>query len=73
MQESQESGDKELWYVGDTFVNDIEGAAGAGWHTIWFNRRNLPMPDSWVKPDLIAQNEKELTKLIRELIRGLIR
>ena len=68
LQESQESGGEELWYVGDTFVNDIEGAAGAGWHTIWFNRRNLPMPDSRVKPDLIARDEQELTKLIRELI-----
>ena len=54
--------------LGQTYVNDIEGAAGAGWHTIWFNRRNLPIPGSKVKPDLIARDEQELTKLIRELI-----
>ena len=67
-QELQESREDEFWYIGDTYVNDIEGAAGAGWHTIWFNRRNLPVPGSKVKPDLIARDEQELTKLIRELI-----
>ncbi|MEL3958971.1 HAD family hydrolase [Caldifermentibacillus hisashii] len=28
----------KTWFIGDSYVNDIVGAANAGWNTIWFNR-----------------------------------
>lgn len=30
----------ESLYIGDTFINDIEGSYQAGWYPIWFNHRN---------------------------------
>ncbi|MFR2572334.1 MAG: HAD family hydrolase [Streptococcus salivarius] len=30
----------ESLYIGDTFINDIEGSYNARWHPIWFNHRN---------------------------------
>lgn len=56
---------EEFWFVGDTFETDIVGAMAAGWKTIWFNRRNHPMPEQ--KPDHIVTSEEELVKKIKEL------
>ena len=30
----------KTYFVGDSFPSDIEGAAAAGWKTIWFNHRH---------------------------------
>lgn len=30
---------KETLYVGDNYENDVLGAKGAGWQTLWFNHR----------------------------------
>ena len=30
----------KTWFIGDSYVNDIVGAANAGWNTIWFNRND---------------------------------
>ena len=58
----------EAYFVGDSPENDIAGAAGAGWKTIWFNRRNkkneLP-----VKPDYTVYSERELYDLVMGLSR----
>lgn len=56
----------EFWFVGDTFETDIVGAMAAGWKTIWFNRRNHPMPEQ--NPDKIVTSEEELAKEIKKLI-----
>lgn len=31
-------------YIGDAYVNDMMGAAKAGWQTLWFNHRRRPLP-----------------------------
>lgn len=43
---------EQTWYIGDSLVNDIAGAAGAGWHTCWISASDarpaagLPAPDA---------------------------
>lgn len=43
---------EDTWYIGDSLVNDIAGAAGAGWHTCWISAPDeratagLPEPDA---------------------------
>lgn len=57
----------DTWYVGDSFGNDMAGAAGAGWHTVWMNRRHKTAPDAdappW--PDIEVANEDELLAWVR--------
>ncbi len=36
---------EETWFIGDTFEIDVVGAKNSGWHVIWFNHRNRPMPE----------------------------
>lgn len=64
----------QIWYVGDSFVNDIEGAFRAGWKTVWMNRRGGPMPKrnmedgTEIIPDYCACNEEELFAVIRKIL-----
>jgi FMN phosphatase YigB (HAD superfamily) len=43
---------EQTWYIGDSLVNDIAGAAGAGWRTCWISAHDariaagLPAPDA---------------------------
>jgi FMN phosphatase YigB (HAD superfamily) len=43
---------KDTWYIGDSLVNDIAGAAGVGWRTCWISAPDervtagLPAPDA---------------------------
>lgn len=43
---------EDTWYIGDSLVNDIAGAAGAGWRTCWISAPDthiaagLPAPDA---------------------------
>lgn len=57
---------EDCWFVGDTFETDMKGALAAGWRTIWFNRRNHPMPKE--KTDRVVKSEEELFRTIQELI-----
>lgn len=60
------------FYVGDSYDRDVEGAAAAGWHTIWINRRNHKKPEnSPYTPDHTVLTEEELTALLTMMIRNL--
>jgi len=59
---------EHTWYIGDSLVNDIAGAAGAGWRTCWISASNasiaagLPAPDARITrldelPQAISQYE----------------
>ncbi len=59
---------QDMWYVGDSLVNDIAGAAGAGWHTCWISAPDalptagLPAPDARIArldelPQVLGQYE----------------
>lgn len=56
-----------LWFIGDTFRNDIEGAKNAGWHAIWYNHRDLAQPDGAASPDFIVKSEQEMIDLLLRL------
>ncbi|XEC97598.1 HAD family hydrolase [Paenibacillus tarimensis] len=55
---------KDVIHVGDSYMSDVEGAAGAGIQTVWMNRKNRPLPESIFKPDYIVRDFDELFKLI---------
>ena len=59
---------KEVWYVGDTFANDIVGPSQIGWHTIWLNRRHYPTPEVPPYPDITVKDEEEMCTAIKNLI-----
>ena len=58
----------KIWFVGDSFANDIAGAAGAGWKTIWLNRRGKAVPEGKVTPDVIVGNDEELYQAVRSIL-----
>lgn len=58
---------EDIVYVGDSYEKDIMGAAGAGWKTIWLERREREAPADIPEHTLIARNEEELFQLIREM------
>jgi len=57
----------DIWFVGDSFANDIVGAAGAGWKTIWLNRRGKAMSQGDVVPDVVVHTDEELLEAIKEI------
>lgn len=57
----------ELFYVGDSFANDIEGAENAGWHTVWLNKRNHDK-NSEVEPDHIVTTEEALAECLMNIV-----
>lgn len=65
----QRSGAKpdELLYVGDSLHGDIAGAESCGWHTLWFNREAMNLPDD-IHPDAVVGNEDELPAVLMKLI-----
>lgn len=56
----------EIWYVGDSYKNDICGAAAAGWKTIWLNKDKKELGKDMVWPDYMVYDEEELSACIRE-------
>lgn len=58
----------EIWYVGDSFANDIGGAAGAGWKTIWLNRRGKQQPEGNVVPDITVSGDEELYQAVKQIV-----
>ncbi len=46
--------DKHIYYVGDSFQNDIIGAKNADWKAVWYNRRSHKKIPNTVEPDYIA-------------------
>ena len=58
----------DIWYVGDSFANDMVGAAGAGWKTIWLNRRGKAVSQGSVVPDVIVGNDEELYAAVRKIV-----
>ncbi|MEQ9763329.1 HAD family hydrolase [Streptococcus jiangjianxini] len=59
---------KECLYIGDSFDNDVVGAKSAGWHVIWFNRRNKPLASSQYFPDYQVTTLDDLCKLLLDFI-----
>ena len=58
---------EETWFIGDTFEIDVVGAKNSGWHVIWFNHRNRPMPEGDIVPDVEVTSGQELFEYIKKM------
>jgi len=56
-----------LFYVGDSFQNDIIGAKKAGWKAIWCNRRCHRKNYHTIEPDYVISGKDKLLKIIQKL------
>lgn len=56
---------EEVYFAGDSFINDIEGAHHAGWKTIWMNRRGLAVSEGNIIPDMTVTDEAGLYHVIQ--------
>lgn len=59
---------KDIWYVGDSFENDVTGAKRAGWKCIWLNRWNYAGSENGCYPDVIVKDERELIEVIHKIV-----
>lgn len=57
---------EDTWYVGDSLVNDIAGAAGAGWRTCWISAPDALIPAGPPAPDARITRLDELPQVISE-------
>jgi HAD superfamily hydrolase (TIGR01549 family) len=54
----------ECIYVGNSYTNDVIGAAHAGMTTCWFNREQLEPGIGDIQPDFIINDLSELTTIL---------
>lgn len=54
----------QCWYIGDSWRNDVVGAAGAGWHSIWFNHRGIQPESDPHLPHTPVISYAELSRLL---------
>lgn len=54
----------DWYYIGDNYINDMEGAKNAGMKTIHFNRHHLLEGDC---ADYLVYTEEELIDLLKRL------
>ncbi len=59
---------ENAWYIGDTYINDIEASKKAGWNSVWFNRRNNTIPENGPMPDYEIHTEEEMASIVKKLI-----
>ena len=55
---------EDLWFVGDSYSNDVIGAKKAGWHVVWLNKRNQDISSEKIQPDYCVKNEAELCECL---------
>lgn len=55
---------EELVYIGDNYMLDIVGAKNAGWKAIWYNPKNLSVPQSDVAPDFIVDRLADILPIL---------
>ena len=58
----------DIFFIGDSYENDIVGAKGAGLKTVWMNRRNHRIPEGGVTPDHEVHTEEQLGELLLSLV-----
>lgn len=58
----------EIWFVGDSYLNDIVGAKGAGWNALWINRWKKELAAGDVQPDVMVYDEAGMCERIREIV-----
>ena len=70
-----------IYYIGDSFANDVAGAKRAGWKAVWLNRRHHAVPGrddhpdsrldagSGLTPDFTAAGAEELAGIVRGILK----
>lgn len=58
----------EVWFVGDAFDLDVEGAMNAGWNAVWMNRRGKKRPDGAEEPAYEVRSEAELFRVLKDIL-----
>mgnify|MGYP002796444347 FL=1 len=58
----------EIWYIGDSIENDVEGAGAAGWHMILLNRHHNDTSIIRHQPDYIVESEEELLEILKRIV-----
>lgn len=58
---------KDTYYVGDSYENDIIGAKNAGWKAIWYNHRGHKKLETKVIFDQLLDRKDALSELIHIL------
>ncbi|MYN70588.1 HAD-IA family hydrolase [Streptococcus suis] len=59
---------EDVYYLGDSFENDVVGAKAVNWKAIWFNHRHRPLSTSSVTADFIISEWEELVPTIKQLL-----
>ncbi|MGQ7354035.1 HAD family hydrolase [Streptococcus suis] len=59
---------EDVYYLGDSFENDVVGAKAVNWKAIWFNHRHRPLASSSVTADFIISEWEELVPTIKQLL-----
>ena len=67
--------DAAIWFVGDSYLLDVEGAVNAGWNAVWMNRRKRQTPGNVVNPGkengssaASVETEEELFDFFKKLL-----
>ena len=58
----------KVFYIGDSFQNDIVGAKKVGWKAVWSNRRNHKKPENEITYDYLINNESSLEEFVKSVI-----
>lgn len=57
----------DIYYVGDSFENDVVGCHNAGWKSIWLNHRNHLPSQKEIHADYTLQHRSELLPLLKTI------
>lgn len=61
--------DAAIWFVGDSYPLDVEGAVNAGWNAVWMNRRGKQIPEGWKRVEtgrvVCVRSEQELLRFVK--------
>lgn len=56
----------ECLFIGDSYENDIAGAAKCGMRTIWYRTEDYVIPESSPVPDVIVTDLESITAIIKQ-------
>ncbi|MCZ6459896.1 MAG: HAD family hydrolase [Gammaproteobacteria bacterium] len=61
---------RESIHIGDHLIDDVQGAAAVGMHTIWVNHNAEALPADSQTPTGTVQNLQELPECVTEIFNG---
>lgn len=68
LEEKLDASNDDVYYIGDSFHSDVEGAWNAGWIPIWLNTRGKIMPYTPNNEMYEVKSYKELLNLIMYIV-----